>query len=188
MIEATQLRKGMVILFNGQLHRVMEMQLITPGRLKAMVQTKLRNLADGTQTEYRFRSEERIEQAFLEDVEMEFLYEQGGDYTFMNLVNYEQFVLTKDAIGDAVRYLLPNTVIKIQMFEGNPVGIELPNSVDLKVVSTEPRVKGATQTAMSKPAVLETGHTVQVPEFIKEGDVVRVDTRDDKYLERTKSK
>jgi elongation factor P len=188
MIDATQLRKGMVILFNGKLHRVMEMQLITPGRWKAMVQTKLRNLADGSQTEHRFRSEERIEQAFLEDLEMEYLYKQGEEYTFMNLANYEQHVLTEEAIGDGVKYLLPNTVIKIQMYDGQPVGIELPNSVDLKVVSTEPRVKGATQTAMSKPAVLETGHSVQVPEFIKEGDVIRVDTRDDKYLERAKSK
>jgi elongation factor P len=188
MIDATQLRKGMVILFNGRLHRVMEMQLITPGRWKAMVQTKLRNLVDGSQTEYRFRSEERIEQAFLEDVEMEFLYSQGDDFTFMNLANYEQVVLTAEAIGDGVKYLLPNTVIKIQMFEGKPLGIELPNAVDLKIVSTEPRVKGATQTAMYKPALLETGHTVQVPEFIKEGDVIRVDTRDDKYLERVKSK
>ncbi len=188
MIDATQLRKGMVILYNGQLHRVMEMQLITPGRWKAMVQTKLRNIADGSQTEHRFRSEERIEQAYLEDIEMEFLYKQGADYTFMNLVNYEQFILTEEAIGDGVKYLLPNTVIKIQMYDGKAVGIELPNAVELKVVDTEPRVKGATQTAMYKPALLETGHSVQVPEFIKEGDVIRVDTREDKYLERAKSK
>jgi elongation factor P len=166
----------------------MEMQLITPGRLKAMVQTKLRNLEDGTQTEYRFRSEERIEQAYLEDVEMEFLYQQGDNYHMMNLQNYEQLVMTADSLGDGVKYLLPNTVIKIQMFKGRPVGIDLPNSMDLKVVSTEPRVKGATQTAMSKPAVVETGHVIQVPEFIKEGDVIRVDTRDDKYLERAKAK
>jgi elongation factor P len=188
MIDATQIRKGMIIIMDGTLFRVMEMQLITPGRWKAMVQTKLRNLQSGSQTEHRFRSEERLEQAFLEEVEMEYLYKQGGDYFFMNLNTYEQISLTADAIGDGVKYLLPNMVIKIQMFEGKPVGIDLPNAVDLKVTSTEPRLKGATQTSMYKPATVETGAVVQVPEFIKEGDVIRIDTRDDKYLERAKAR
>ncbi|MDH4198162.1 MAG: elongation factor P [Candidatus Aminicenantes bacterium] len=188
MIDATQIRKGMVIIKDGQLFRVMEMQLITPGRWKAMVQTKLRNIRDGSQTEHRFRSEERLEQAYLEEVEMEFLYQQGDDFVLMNLVNYEQITLRAEAIGDGVKYLLPNTVIKVEMFEGQPIGVGLPNSVDLKVTSTPPRLKGATQTAMSKPATLETGLVIQVPEFISEGDVIRVDTRDDKYLERVRTK
>jgi elongation factor P len=153
-----------------------------------MVQTKLRNIQNGSQTEHRFRSEERLEQAYLEEVEMEYLYKQGEEYFFMNLENYEQISLTAEAIGDGVKYLLPNTVIKVEMFEGKPVGIDLPNAVDLKVVSTEPRLKGATQTSMYKPATVETGAVIQVPEFIKEGDVIRVDTRDDKYLERAKTK
>jgi elongation factor P len=119
---------------------------------------------------------------------MEYLYKQGDDYFFMNLKNYEQIGLTAEVIGDGVKYILPNTVIKVQMFEGKPVGIDLPNAVDLKVVSTEPRLKGATQTSMYKPATVETGAVVQVPEFIKEGDVIRVDTRDDEYLERAKTK
>jgi elongation factor P len=188
MIDATQIRKGMIIIMDGTLFRVMEMQLITPGRWKAMVQTKLRNLQTGSQTEHRFRSEERLEQAYLEEVEMEYLYKQGDDYFFMNLKNYEQISLTAETIGDGVKYILPNTVIKVQMFEGKPVGIDLPNAVDLKVVSTEPRLKGATQTSMYKPATVETGAVIQVPEFIKEGDVIRVDTRDDNYLERAKTK
>ncbi len=188
MIDATQIRKGMIIIMDGTLFRVMEMQLITPGRWKAMVQTKLRNIANGSQTEHRFRSEERLEQAFLDEVEMEFLYKEGADYFFMNLENYEQVTLTAEAIGDGVKYLLPNTVIKVQLHEGRPIGIDLPNSLDLKVVSTEPRVKGATQTSMYKPAVLETGAIIQVPEFIKEGDVIRIDTREEKYLERAKPK
>lgn len=188
MIDATQIRKGMIIIMDGTLWRVMEMQLITPGRWKAMVQTKLRNIQVGSQTEHRFRSEERLEQAYLEEVEMEFLYKQGDEYFFMNLGNYEQVTLTAEAIGDGVKYLLPNMVIKIEMFEGRPVGVDLPNAVDLKVVRTEPRLKGATQTSMYKPATLETGAVIQVPEFIKEGDVIRVDTRDDKYLERAKTK
>ncbi|MGA2362425.1 MAG: elongation factor P [Candidatus Aminicenantales bacterium] len=188
MIDATQIRKGMIIIMDGTLYRVMEMQLITPGRWKAMVQTKLRNIRVGSQTEHRFRSEERLEQAYLEEVEMEFLYQQGDDYFFMNLQNYEQITLSAEAIGDGVKYLMPNMVIKVEMFEGRPVGIDVPNTVDLKVVSTEPRLKGATQTSMYKPATVETGAIIQVPEFIKEGDVIRVDTRDDKYLERAKTK
>lgn len=188
MIDATHIRKGMIIIVDGTLFRVMEMQLITPGRWKAMVQTKLRNIQNGSQTEHRFRSEERLEQAFLEEVEMEFLYQQGDDYVFMNLANFEQLTMTAGTIGDIVKYLTPNTVIKVEMFDGRPVGIDLPNSLDLRVVSTEPRLKGATQTALYKPAVLESGAVVQVPEFIKDGDVIRVDTRDDKYLERAKTR
>jgi elongation factor P len=186
MIDATQIRKGMIIIMDGALWRVMEMQLITPGRWKAMVQTKLRNIQSGSQTEHRFRSEERLEQARLDEIEMEFLYEQGGEYIFMNLENYEQVSLSAEAIGDAIKYFKPNTVIVVEMFDGRAVGINLPNTMELTVTSTEPRLQGATKTALSKPAVLETGAVVQVPEFIKEGDVIRVDTRDDKYLERAK--
>jgi elongation factor P len=188
MIDATHIRKGMIIIMDGTLYRVMEMQLITPGRWKAMVQTKLRNIQNGSQTEHRFRSEERLEQAHFDEVEMEFLYEQGGEYFFMNLENYEQVGLSAEAIGDAIKYLKPNTVIEVEMFEGKPVGVNLPNAMDLKVTSTEPRLQGATKTSLYKPAVLETGAVVQVPEFIKEGDVIRIDTRDDKYLERVKTR
>jgi len=188
MIDATQIRKGMIIIMDGTLFRVMEMQLITPGRWKAMVQTKLRNIQAGSQTEHRFRSEERLEQAYLEEVEMEYLYKEGEEFHFMNVENYEQTTLTAETIGEGVQYILPNTVIKVQLFEGKPVGIDLPNSVDLKVVGTEPRLKGATQTSLYKPATVDTGAVIQVPEFIKEGDVIRVDTRDGKYLERVKAK
>jgi len=188
MIDATHIRKGMIIIMDGTLYRVMEMQLITPGRWKAMVQTKLRNIQNGSQTEHRFRSEERLEQAHLDEIEMEFLYEQDGEYVFMNLENYEQVGLSAEAMGDAVNYLKPNTVIEVEMFDGKPVGINLPNALDLKVTSTEPRLQGATKTSLYKPAVLETGAVVQVPEFIKEGDVIRIDTRDDKYLERVKTR
>ncbi len=184
MIDATQIRKGMIIIMDGTLWRVMEMQLITPGRWKAMVQTKLRNILNGSQTEHRFRSEERLEQARLDELEMEYLYEQDGDYIFMNLENYEQLPLSAEAIGGAVKYLKPNTVIEVEMYEGKPVGVNLPRTMEFKVTSTEPRLQGATKTALYKPAVIETGATVQVPEFIKEGDVIRIDTEDDKYLSR----
>ncbi|MBC7363516.1 MAG: elongation factor P [Candidatus Aminicenantes bacterium] len=188
MIDATRIRRGMIIKLEDQLYRVLDCQLITPGRWKAMVQTKLRNIRDGSQLEYRFRSEDRVEQAYLEEVEMIYLYRDGDDFYFMNLQTYEQIKLDVEAIGDGVNYLIPDLVLTIELYEGQPVGIKLPNTVDLTVVETEPMLKGATQSASSKPAKLETGLVIQVPQFIKEGDVIRVDTREDKYLERVKTK
>jgi elongation factor P len=187
MINATQIRKGMVIILDGSLYKVHEATHITPGRWKAMIQTKLRSLKDGTITDYRFRSEDRVEQAFLEESEMEFLYRSGDDAIFMNLENFEQIRLSPDIIGDGINYLVPNTVFTIETHEGKPVGIRPPLTVDLKVVETEPYLKGATQSASNKPATLETGLVVTVPQFIKEGDLVRVDTREGKYIERAKS-
>jgi elongation factor P len=166
----------------------MEVQLITPGRWKAIVQTKLRNLKDGSQTERRLRSEERVEQAVLEETEMEYLYREGEDFVFMNLENYEQIKLAPDVIGDGVNYLIPNVIFKIETYEGVAIGIEPPVTVDLLVTQTEPFLRGATQSASNKPATLETGLTVNVPPFVKEGDVIRIDTRDNKYLERAKTK
>jgi translation elongation factor P len=186
MIDATKIRRGMIIKLEDQLYRVLDCQLITPGRWKAMVQTKLRNIKDGSQLEYRFRSEDRVEQAYLEEVEMVFLYRSGDEFYFMNLQTYEQIKLEAEAIGDGVNYLIPDQVLTIEMYEGQPVGIKLPNTVDLKVIETEPMLKGATQSASSKPAKLETGLVIQVPQFIKEGDIIRIDTREDKYLERVK--
>lgn len=187
MINATQIRKGMIIKLEGNLYKVLEAVHITPGRWKAMIQTKLRNLKDQSQLDYRFRSEDRVEQVFLEEIEMEFLYRSGEDYIFMNLENYEQIKLPLETIGDGVNYLVPNVIFTVEMHEGKPVGVSPPVTVDLKVVKTEPFLKGATQSASSKPATLETGIIITVPQFIKEGDIVRVDTREDKYLERAKS-
>jgi elongation factor P len=187
MINATQIRKGMILLLDGNLYQVHEAVHITPGRWKAMIQTKLRSLKDGTISDHRFRSEDRVEQAFLEEVEMEYLYKSGDEAIFMNLENFEQIRLTPEVIGDGVKYLVPNIVFTIELHEGRPVAVKPPLTVDLKVVKTEPFLKGATQSASSKPATLETGLLVTVPQFIKEGDVVRIDTREDKYVERVKS-
>ncbi len=186
MINATQIRRGMVLKIEGKLFKVLEATHITPGKGQALMQTKLRNLNDQTLLDYRFRSKDKVEQAYLEKIEMEFLYQDGNDYVFMNLVNYEQIKLTKDVIGDEVDYLIPNVVFSIEMHEGSPVGVEPPLTLDLKVIKTEPFLKGATQSASSKPAELETGITINVPPFIKEGDIIRIDTRDNKYLERAK--
>ncbi|MGB8951616.1 MAG: elongation factor P [Candidatus Aminicenantales bacterium] len=187
MINATQIRRGMIIKNEGGLYKVLDVIHVAPGRWKAMVQTKLRSLKDGTQSEYRFRSEDRVEQAFLEEVEMEFLYQSGEDYIFMNLTNYDQVKLPLEVLGDSQKYLVPNIVFSVEFHEGKPVGARPPLTVDLKVVETVPFLKGATQTAQNKPATLENGLVVTVPQFIKEGDVVKIDTREDKYLERVKS-
>lgn len=186
MISATQIRKGMVIKVEGNIFKVLEATHITPGKGQALMQTKLRNLKDQTLLDYRFRSKDKVEQAFLEAIEMEFLYQEQDEYVFMNLKNYEQIKLTLDIIGDSVHYLIPNVVISVEMHERKPVGTKPPLTIDLKVVKTEPFLKGATQSASSKPAVLETGITINVPQFIKKGDIVRIDTREDKYLERIK--
>ncbi len=186
MIPATQLRAGMAIIHEGNLCRVMKVQHITPGNWRGMVQVKLRNLKTGNSLEYRFRSEDRVARATLEQHEVEFLYREGEDYHFMNTESYEQFTLDADALGDNVYYLFPNVRIKMEFNDGNPVGIEMPLTVDLKVVSTEPGLKGATATNTGKPATLETGLVVQVPQFISEGEVIRIDTAEGKYLERAK--
>jgi len=187
MINATQIRKGMIIKVEGELYKVLEAVHITPGKGHALMQTKLRNLKDQTLLDHRFRSKDRVEQAFLEKIEMEFLYQSGEDYIFMNLENYEQIKLPLEIIGDGTKYLISNIIFNVEMHAGKPVGVEPPLTIDLKVVKTEPFLKGATASASNKPAVLETGLTTSVPPFIKEGDVVRIDTREDKYLERVKS-
>jgi elongation factor P len=187
MINAIQIRKGMVIKVEGGIYKVLESTHITPGKGQALMQTKLRSLKDQTLLDYRFRSKDKVEQAFFEKIEMEYLYQSGDEYIFMNLENYEQIKLSSDIIGDGVNYLIPNVVFSVQMHEGRSVGIEPPLKINLKVVKTEPFLKGATQTASNKPAVLETGISITVPQFIKEGDIVRIDTRDNKYLERIKT-
>jgi len=187
MINAIQIRKGMVIKIEEELYKVLEATHVTPGKGPALMQIKLRNLKDQTLLDYRFRSKDRVEQAYLEKIEMEFLYQSGNEYIFMNLENYEQIKLPLEIIGNSVNHLIPNAVFSVEMHEGRPVATEPPLTINLKVVKTEPFLKGATQSASSKPAVLETGITINVPQFIKEGDIIRIDTREDKYLERVKS-
>jgi elongation factor P len=187
MINATQIRKGMIIRVEDEIYKVLETTHITPGKGQALMQTKLRKLSDQSLHDYRFRSKDKVEQAYLETVEMEYLYSEGEEYVFMNLENYEQLRLSSEVIGDAVNYLIPNIVFSIEMLEKKPVGVNPPMTIELEVVKTEPYLKGATQSASNKPATLATGITINVPQFIKEGDIVRIDTRDDKYLERKKS-
>lgn len=173
-------------MYNNAPYRVLDFQHRTPGNLRAFVQAKLRNIRNGSSTEVRFSSTENIERAALEDHEMEYLYSDGDMYHFMNTETYDQIGLDNETLGDAMDYLVAGTKIKIQMFEGAPIGVELPPSVELTVVETPPELKGATASNSPKPAKLETGVTVQVPPFIKEGDRIRVDPSKGVYLERAR--
>jgi elongation factor P len=183
-ISATQLRPGMIIKHNEQLHLVFKVEHRTPGNLRAFIQAKLRNLKSGAMFEHRFRSADSIEKVVVDEVAMDFLYADGDDYYFMNPQDFEQTVLKGSTLGDAVEYLTPNLEIKVSYHDGQPVGIELPASVELEVVETEPGLKSATASSVSKPAKTETGLVVQVPSFINEGEKIRVDTSEGAYLSR----
>jgi len=183
-IPATQMRPGMIIKHNGELHAVFSVEHRTPGNLRAFIQAKLRNLRTGAMFEHRFRSPDPIDRVVVDEIPMEFLYDDGDDYYFMNTENYEQTHLKRDTLGDAVEYLTANLQITVSFFDGVAVGIELPQTVELTVVETEPGLKSATASSVTKPATLETGLVVQVPPFINEGEKIRVDTAEGAYLSR----
>jgi elongation factor P len=186
MIQATQLRPGMIIIYEGDLFRVTAIHHLTPGNKRGFMQTKMKNLKTGIGTEKKFRSEDRLEQATMETRKMQYLYAEGDLHTFMDTENYEQMSLPAEEIGELLSYLLPNQIVEIEFFDGRPVGISPPSTVDLEVVDTEPSLKGATASASYKPAKLETGVTILVPPFIQVGDKVRVDPSEGTYLERIK--
>jgi len=184
MITATQIRRSMILKLDNQLFSVMSVQHITPGNWRGMVQTKMRNLRTGKQSERRFRSEESVERVTLDAHEMEYLYSDGTDYHFMNMETYEQITLSSDTLGDNVYYLISNIKVQAQFYEGKPISVELPSTVDMTVVETEPSVRSATVTNVTKSAKLETGLIVQVPQFVNTGEKIRIDTTEGKYLQR----
>jgi len=186
MIQATQLKRGMVIKHDNDLYRVVEAQHKTPGNLRGMVQAKIRHLKTGSISDHRFRSVDMVERAILDETEMEFLYQDGDMFHFMNNESFEQIGLSAEVLGEAVPYLMANIKLKINMFEDRPVGIELPQSVEMTVMETEPAIKGASVSNVGKPAKMETGLIVQVPAFIAEGERIRVDTASGAYVERVK--
>jgi elongation factor P len=183
-IPATQLRPGMIIKHNNDLHSVFSVEHRTPGNLRAFIQAKLRNLRTGAMFEHRFRSPDPIEKITVDEVDMEYLYTDGDGYYFMNTENFEQTHLTREILGDAVDYLISNLQIKVEFFDGKAVGIELPQTVILTVLETEPGLKSATASSVTKPAKTETGLIVQVPPFINEGEKIKVDTAEGAYLSR----
>jgi elongation factor P len=184
MVSATQLRPGMVIKFNNELYSIFSVNHRTPGNLRGFVQVKMRSLRSGSMTEHRFSSEDKVEKALLEEHEMQYLYDDGEYYYFMNTENFEQMHLMKDLLGDATQYLIPQLMVKVEFYEGKPMSVELPATVDMTVLETEPGMKGATVSNVTKPAKLETGLVVQVPSFITEGEKIRVNTAEGTYQER----
>ena len=183
-VQSTRLRKGMLIKLHDDLYRVMDVTHLTPGKGKAFVQSRMRSVKAGTLLDHKFRSAEFVERAVLDDREMQFTYRDGEAFHFMDLETYEQLEMTAETLGDSVNYLLPEATIKVSLFEGEPVGLDLPMTVDLKVEETAPAIRGATANAQLKPATLETGLVVQVPPFISNGDMVRVNTETGEYQSR----
>jgi elongation factor P len=183
-IQATRLKKGMLIKMDQDLLRVLELQHVTPGNLRGFVRVKLRNIRSGTLSDQKLRSEDSLERATLDEREMQYLYQDGDDYYFMDTSSYEQIHINNEALGDSVNYLKSEMTINVEFYGTEPVGIELPQTVDLKVVDTVPGIKGATASNQIKPATLETGLVVSVPPFINPGDVIRVNTETGEYLAR----
>ncbi|MBZ5532178.1 MAG: elongation factor P [Acidobacteriia bacterium] len=183
-IPATQMRPGMIIKHNNDLHSVFTVEHRTPGNLRAFIQAKLRNIRTGAMFEHRFRSGDPIEKVTVDEIPMEYLYQDNDTYCFMNTENYEQTHLNRDVLGDAVDYLTPNLQIRVEFYDGKAVGIELPQTVVLTVVETEPGLKAATASSVTKPAKTETGLIVYVPPFINEGEKIKVDTAEGAYLSR----
>ena len=178
------MKKGMLIKIGQDLFRVLELQHVTPGNLRGFVRVKFRNIRTGTLSDQKLRSEDFVDRATLDEREMQYLYRDGDSFHFMDTSSYEQLHIDAEALGDNVNYLIPDALIKVEFYGSEPVGIELPQTVDLVVEDTAPGIKGATASNQIKPATLETGVVVNVPPFINPGDVIRVNTETGEYLSR----
>jgi elongation factor P len=178
------MKKGMLIKMGADLFRVLDLQHFTPGNKRGFVQAKLRNIRTSTLTDHKFRSEDDVERATLDERQMQYLYKDGDSFHFMDTNTYEQLHIRAEALGDSVNYIIPDAIITVEFYGSEPVGIELPQTVDLRVEDTVPGIKGATASAQVKPATLETGLIVQVPPFVNAGDVIRVNTETGEYLSR----
>jgi elongation factor P len=183
-IQATRLKKGMLIKLGSDLFRVLDLQHFTPGNKRGFVQAKMRNVRTTTLTDHKFRSEDDVERATLDEREMQYMYKDGNSFHFMDTATYDQLHIDAEVLGDAANYIVPEATIRVEFYGTEPVGIELPQTVDLKVEDTVPGIKGATASAQVKPATLETGLVVQVPPFVNVGDMVRVSTDTGEYLKK----
>ena len=183
-IQATRLRKGMLIKIGNDLFRILDLQHFTPGNKRGFIQARMRNIRTSTLADQKFRAEEDVERATLDEREMQYLYHDGDHYHFMDTSTYEQIHIAAEALGESVHYLIPDAIIRVEFYDVEPVGIELPQTVDLVVKETVPGIKGATASAQVKPATLETGLVIQVPPFVNEGDKVRVNTETGEYQSR----
>ena len=187
MLESGDLRKGLKIELDGEPHAVVQFEFVKPGKGQALYKCKLKNMLTGAQFDKTFRSGEKFNKADLEEVEMEYLYSDGSQFCFMNTNTYDQEFIIEEQIGESKNFLKENTVCNVLLFEGRPIGISLPYFIDLKVEKTDPWVKGDTASGDSKPATLETGYVLNVPPFIQEGELIRIDTRTGEYVERVKT-
>jgi elongation factor P len=185
-IEYSQARKGMVLEEDGQLYQVLDRDLNTPGNWRAQLKLKLKNLKSGVIVEKKVRPQDKVEQAYLDKREMQYIYQDGDGFVFMDTETYDQITLPQDLVGELMLYMKEGNKAQIVFYDGKPLSLDVPATVDLKVVDTEPSVKGATAAAQFKPAVLETGLKITVPPFIGIGEMIQVDTREGKYLSRAK--
>ena len=183
-IQATRLRKGMLIKLGQDLFRVLDLHHLTPGNKRAHIQARMRNIRTATLADHKFRAEEDVERATLDEREMQYLYNDGDHFHFMDTSTYDQTHISAESLGDSKDYLIPDMLIRVEFYGSEPVGIELPSTVDLVVKETVPGIKGATASAQVKPATLETGLVIQVPPFVNEGDKVRVNTETGEYQSR----
>jgi elongation factor P len=183
-IQATRLKKGMLILIEGDLFRILELQHVTPGNLRGFVRVKLRNIRNAALSDQRLRSEDTMQRATLDEIEMQYMYSDSAGHHFMDTSTYDQITLSDEVLGEMIGYLVPESLIRVEFYGAEPVGIELPQTVDLAVSDTAPGIKGATASAQLKPATLETGLVVQVPPFINVGDRIRVNTESGEYQSR----
>jgi elongation factor P len=183
-INATRLKKGMLVKIGADLFRVLELQHVTPGNLRGFVRIKFRNIRNGSLSDQKLRSEDTLDRAVLDEREMQYLYKDGESFHFMDTASFEQLHIDAEALGESVDYLIPDALIKVEFYGEEPVGIELPPTVDLVVEDTAPGIKGATASNQIKPARLETGLVVNVPPFVNTGDKVRVSTDTGEYLSR----
>ena len=183
-ISTADFRTGLTIETGGEIYSIIGFQHVKPGKGGAFVRTKLRNLRTGAVIDNTFRAGERMEQALIERRTLQFLYRAGDDYTFMDLETFDQPTLSKDVVGESVAYLKPDSEVTVMKYGDEILGVELPHTIELTVTKTDPGLRGDTATGGSKPATMETGAVVNVPLFVNEGDVIRVDTRSGKYLER----
>jgi elongation factor P len=186
MLESGDLKKGVKIEIDGEPYALVQFEFVKPGKGQALYKCKLKNMVTGVQFDRTFRSGEKFKQPDLEEQEMEYLYAEGNQFCFMNMTTYVQEYLTQEQLADAKNFLKENTVCNILLFDGRPIGISLPIFINLKVEKTDPWVKGDTASGDSKPATLETGYVLQVPPFIEEGELLKIDTRTGAYVERVK--
>ena len=183
-VQATRLRKGNLIKLGNELYRLLELHHLTPGNKRAHIQVRMRNIRTQSLMDEKFRAEEDVERASLDEREMQYMYNDSDHFYFMDTTNYEQIQISAEALGDSKDYLIADMLIRVEFYEEEPVGIELPPTVDLKVTDTAPGIKGATASAQTKPATCETGFVITVPSFINPGDIVRINTESGEYQGR----